>query len=165
MSEEKIQLFSRILLENNAKMSREQDLKNLCESEEEYEGIIPELVKRFTSLGLSLVRTQFHGERYYVLTTPGKDDLMTPNMYATLGLLIALYNDLGADIPYSQVQDIFKEVWTDIEALIKVNYLEHTVNHERDILEITPLGKGAFKNVIKSLELKEFLNLSTEKEE
>jgi len=165
MSEDKIQLFSRILLENNARMSREQDLKNLCESEEEYETIIPELVKRFTSLGISLVRTQFHGERYYVLTTPGKDDIMTPNMYATLGLLIALYNDVGADIPFSQVQDIFKEVWGDIEALLKVNYLERTNIHERDLLEITPLGKGAFKNVIKSLELKEFFDLSAKAEE
>ncbi len=38
--EEKIQLIARMLIESKNKMTKEQDLRNLCDSDEEYEEVI-----------------------------------------------------------------------------------------------------------------------------
>ena len=141
------------------KLTKEQDLRNLCDSDEEYEEVIKELVRRFSSLGVSVVRTQYHGDRYYVLSTPGKDDAVSINMYGTLSLIVAVFNDLGMDLSLDQLKDIFSEVWEDIENLIQINYLQISKEKEKEMLKITPLGKAALKNVLKTLELKDFIPL------
>ena len=146
--------LSRILLQNQNGMVKELDIRNLCSSDEEYSQIIPQLVKNFKNLGLSLIRSKFQGDRYYVLTTPGKDSKITPSMYGTMALLIATINEVGNNLKLSEMKQIFKDVWQDIESLLSIEYLAliNTKNGEK--IEITPLGKGAFKNIMKDLNLK-----------
>lgn len=161
----KIQRFSRLLLENPNQMTKEQDLKNLCENEDEFDEILPEIVARFNKLGISLVRTVFHQEKYFVLTSPGKDDKVSPSMYGILGLLAATFNSLGANLSLNQLKDLFHEVWNDIEQLVTVHYLEIVSNGTTETLEITPIGKAALKNILKGFDLKEFIKLEEAKNE
>jgi hypothetical protein len=142
---DKITQLSRILLLNEKKMAREQDLTNLAGTVEELEELIPELTNRFNGLGLSLVRTKFQGERYYVLTAPGKDEKLSPKMYGTLAILIATFNDLGSDLPVQELKPIFNELWDEVEQLKTMNYLMQWINDGIEVLTATPLGKIRFK--------------------
>ncbi|WP_371806571.1 hypothetical protein [Candidatus Lokiarchaeum ossiferum] len=151
--------LSRILLQNQTGMVKEQDVRNLCSSNEEYSQIIPQLVSDFKNLGLSLIRTKFQGDRYFVVTTPGKDSRITPSMYGTMALLIATANEIGNDLDVAKMKKIFKNVWSDVESLITLEYLSLQETKGGEKIEITPIGKGAFKNIMKDLNLKTVSNL------
>ncbi len=159
VNEQLIARLSRILLQNQTGMVKEHDLRNLCASEEEYTQIIPQIVKDFKNLGLSLIRTKFQGERYYVLTTPGKDSKITPSMYGAMALIIATVNEIGNNLLVSELKAIFKNVWSDIESLLSIDYLRIVKTKDGEKIEITPLGKGAFKNIMKDLNLKKLTEL------
>lgn len=152
-----LQQISRLIIQNKKKIVNERDIINLCSDEEEYKRIIPVLVHNFKLIGFSLIRTTFQGKRYFVLTTPGKDDIVSPSMYGTLGLIIALYNDVGREIELIKIKQIFKELWDEIEELITHNYLQISKDKGTDILTITPIGKAAFKNILKELNLPKIL--------
>ena len=106
-----LQQISRLIIQNKKKIVNERDIINLCSNEEEYKKMIPVLVQNFKLIGFSLIRTTFQGKRYFVLTTPGKDDIISPSMYGTLGLIISLYNEVGRDIELIKIKQIFKELW------------------------------------------------------
>lgn len=154
VNEQLIARLSRILLQNQTGMVKEQDIRNLCSSNEEYSQVIPQLVTDFNNLGLSLIRTKFQGDRYYVLTTPGKDSQITPSMYGTMALLIATTNEIGNELKVAEMKQIFKNVWKDVESLVTMEYLAVHDTKDGEKIEITPLGKGAFKNIMKDLNLK-----------
>lgn len=158
--DEIITQLSRLLLLNEKRMAREQDLVNLTGSVDILEEIIPELTTRFHSLGLSLVRTKFQGDRYYVLTAPGKDEKISPKMYGTLAILIATFNDLGSELSVQELKQIFEEIWEEIEQLITMNYLIQYSNNGVECLTVTPLGKAVFKNISKELDLKKIFTLT-----
>ncbi|MHA1474179.1 MAG: hypothetical protein ACTSPA_07105 [Promethearchaeota archaeon] len=153
-----LQQISRLIIQNKKKIVNERDIINLCSDEEEYKRIIPILVQNFKLIGFSLIRTTFQGKRFFVLTTPGKDDIISPSMYGTLGLIIALYNDVGREIELSIIKQIFKELWDEVEELITHNYLQITQDKGTDKISITPIGKAAFKNVLKGLNLPKILS-------
>ncbi len=153
-----MQQLSRLIVQNKNKVINERDIINLCSDEEEYNRIIPVLVQNFKLIGFSLIRTTFQGKRYFVLTTPGKDDIISPSMYGTLGLIIALHNEVGRDIKLIKIKQIFKELWDEVEELIKHNYLQISKNKGTDTLTITPIGKAAFKNILKDLNLPKILS-------
>ena len=152
-----LQQISRLIIQNKKKIVSERDIINLCLNDEEYKEIIPILVQNFKLIGFSLIRTTFQGKRYFVLTTPGKDDIISPSMYGTLGLIIALYNEVGREIELIKIKQIFKELWDEVEELIKHNYLQISKNKGSEILTITPIGKAAFKNILKDLNLPKIL--------
>ncbi len=159
VDEEKILKLSQILLSNQKSMIKEQDIINLCENDEEYKEIIPHLVKNFQNIGVSLIRTSYQGKRYFVLTIGGKDQNITPSMYGTMALLVSLYNEVGEDVSLKELKKLFSNVWSDIEALISANYLHITKDEPDEKIEITPIGKGAFKNIIKELNIKKILEI------
>ena len=152
-----LQQISRLIIQNKKKIVNERDIINLCSDEEEYKKIIPALVQNFKLIGFSLIRTTFQGERYFVLTTPGKDDAISPSMYGTLGLIIALYNEVGRNIELIKIKQIFKELWDEVEELITHNYLQISKDKGTEIITITPIGKAAFKNILKDLNLPKIL--------
>ena len=154
------QQLSRLLIQNKKKMINERDIINLCSNEEEYNEVIPILVKNFKLIGFSLIRTTYQGNRYLVLTSAGKDDKISPSMYGVLGLIIALYNEIGHDIEITKIKNIFSDLWDDIEELMSQNYLEIINNRGMDILAITPIGKAAFKNILKDLNLPTLLSIA-----
>jgi len=153
-----LQQISRLIIKNKKKIVKERDIINLCSDEEEYKRIIPVLVQNFKLIGFSLIRTTFQGKRYFVLTTPGKDDAISPSMYGALGLIIALYNEVGRNIELTKIKQIFKELWDEVEELITHNYLQISKDKGIDILTITPIGKAAFKNILKELNLPKILS-------
>lgn len=153
-----LQQISRLIIQNKKKIVNERDIINLCSDEEEYKRIIPILVQNFKLIGFSLIRTTFQGKRFFILTTPGKDDVISPSMYGTLGLIIALYNDVGREIELIKFKKIFKELWDEIEELITHNYLQIIQDKGTDKISITPIGKAAFKNILKDLNLPKILS-------
>jgi len=153
-----LQQISRLIIQNKKKIVNERDIINLCSDEEEYKKMIPVLVQNFKLIGFSLIRTTFQGKRYFVLTTPGKDDAISPSMYGTLGLIIALNNEVGRDIELTKIKQIFKELWDEVEELITHNYLQISKDKGTDILTITPIGKAAFKNILRELNLPKILS-------
>ena len=163
VTEINISRLSQFILQNKLGMIREQDLQNLCASPEEFVQIIPQLIKNFQAIGLSLARTTFKGEKYFVLTSPGKDSSISPSMYGTLALILTLFNEIGTlttGIPLEQMRKLFHEVWSDVEQLMNANYLQvDPALHEEHLL-ITPLGKAAFKNIAKNLNFKELIDFS-----
>ena len=152
-----LQQISRLIIQNKKKIVNERDIINLCSNDEEYKEIIPILVQNFKLIGFSLIRTTFQGKRYFVLTTPGKDDIISPSMYGTLGLIIALYNEVGREIELSNIKQIFKELWNEVEELITHNYLQISKDKGSETVSITPIGKAAFKNILKDLNLPKIL--------
>ena len=153
-----LQQISRLIIQNKKKIVKERDIINLCSDDEEYKRIIPVLVQNFKLIGFSLIRTTFQGKRYFVLTTPGKDDAISPSMYGTLGLIIALYNEVGRNIELTKIKQIFKELWDEVEELITHNYLQISKDKGTEIITITPIGKAAFKNILKELNLPKILS-------
>ena len=153
-----LQQISRLIIQNKKKIVNERDIINLCSNDEEYKEMIPILVQNFKLIGFSLIRTTFQGKRYFVLTTPGKDDIISPSMYGTLGLIIALYNEVGREIELNKIKQIFKELWDEVEELIKHNYLQISKDKGTEIITVTPIGKAAFKNILKEFNLPKILS-------
>ena len=149
--------ISQFLLQSEKGMIREQDIRNLCGSDEEYETLIIDLVSHFENLGIGLIRTIFDNERFYVLTIPGKDEKILPSMYGVLALLFALYTELGTDMTRTELHGLFQETWDDIEGLVSANYLQINTRDQQEYVMITPIGKAALKNIVKELNIKKIL--------
>lgn len=160
VNETNINRLSQVILQG--RMIRQQDLQNLCSSAEEFVQTIPELIKNFQAIGLSLARTTFKGDKYFILTSPGKDPSISPSMYGTLALILTMYNEIGSDLPVEQMRKLFQEVWSDVEQLMDANYLQVDSTQQEEHLLITPMGKAAFKNIVKNLKFKELIDFSFE---
>ena len=163
VTETTIHRLSQFILQNKIGMIRQEDLQNLCPSAEEFAQTIPELIKNFQAIGLSLARTSFKGEKYFVLTSPGKDPSISPSMYGTLALLFTMATEIGAlttGMLVGQMRKLFKEVWGDVEQLLEANYLQIDSTQKEEFLLITPIGKAAFKNIAKNLSFEELIDFS-----
>lgn len=152
-----------LVLQHPKGMIREQDIENICENEEQFLNIIPEVVKNFQQIGLSLVRTTYQNDRFYVLTSSGKDEFVSPSMYGALGLVIGIVNEIGSDLDLPTAKRLFQEIWSDIQALIEQNYLQIQLENGKEFLRISPIGKASFKTVIKEMDLKKIFSLLPEK--
>ena len=149
--------ITQVLLQNKQGMVKESDLINISGSEDDFKRNIKSIIKDLQSLGFSLSRTTFGDAKYYVLTTPGKAENISPSMYGALGLIIATFNEIGDKIPLLELKKTFKNVWQSVEQLIENNYLQVKIENGQDYLKITPVGKASFKNVLKSLTLKDII--------
>lgn len=156
-NEKKIQKICQIILQSENPLIKESDLLNLIGSEG-FTDAIRQTVQQFQNLGLSLIRTTYLGEKYYVLTGPGKDEKVSPSMYGILVCLLALYNELGNNIELLEVKKIFKDMWDEVQVLMELNYLAQNEENGVKILELTPIGKAACKNIAKDVNLKNLLS-------
>ncbi|MFX0073157.1 MAG: hypothetical protein ACFFAO_18925 [Candidatus Hermodarchaeota archaeon] len=155
--EEKVRLITKIILTNQQKMIREEDIKNLCDKFD-FEEIINNVYGNLQKVGFELITTKFLEQKYYVLTTEGKDDNITPSQYGTLALILALSKEIDENIKLSDLKEIFSDVWeSDVEFLISQDYLRKIDIEGLDIVKVTPLGKAIMKNVIENLQLKNLL--------
>ena len=97
-------------------------------------------------------------QTFYILTSEGKDDNVTPSQYGTLALIVALSKEVDENIKTEDLKDIFSNVWdTDIKFLIENDYIR--TFDELGITKVAPLGKAIMKNIIADLKLKNLLNL------
>ena len=150
-----IEKFAQYLLSSEKRYVREQDLLNFCESKNQFVAIIKELRALFSKLGISLIRTTYGKDRYYVLTRPGKETDLSAELYGVLTLLLATYNELGKDITLDEIKQLFNQGWSYIEQLIEKGYLGIVERNSNKYLELTPVAKAIFKDVAKSLKLKD----------
>ena len=159
MDEQKIQQVSRLILQNKSGMVQEQDIINLFPNTDEYAEAIKQIVFRYRQIGLSLVRTDFKGKKYYVVSSPGKDDQISPAMYGALGIIVAMYNELGTVVSISKLKEVLSDVWNEIELLQEANYLEeHEENGEKKLI-LTPLAKAATQKIAGGLKIRDFIDL------
>ena len=149
--------ITKIILTNPQKVIREEDLRNLSR-EFNFEQIMSDVYLNLRNVGFELIKTKFLEQQYYILTSDGKDDNITPSQYGILALIIALSKEVDENIKIEDLREIFVELWeSDVQLLINKDYLR--VFDELGIIKVTPLGKATMKNVIKDLQLQNLLNL------
>ena len=158
--EEVVRKITKIIVTNPQKMIREEDLKNLSK-ELNFEVIMSEIYVNLQNIGFELIKTTFLEQRFYILTSGGKDDNVTPSQYGTLALIIALGKEVDENIKIEDLKEIFTEIWdTDIQFLIDNDYLRKF--EELGIIKVAPLGKAIMKNIIGDINLKNLLELFRE---
>ncbi|MHA1294623.1 MAG: hypothetical protein ACTSQJ_18455, partial [Promethearchaeota archaeon] len=65
----------------------------------------------------------------------------------------------------SDLKEMFEDVWTsDVEFLIKEDYLRKIKLNNLDIIKVTPLGKAIMKNIIQDLKIKKLFEVFKDKE-
>ncbi len=148
---------TRLILTNPQKIIREEDLRNLSE-DFSFEEIMSEVYLNLTNVGFELIKTKFLDQQYYILTSDGKDDNITPSQYGILALIIALSKEIDENIKIEDLKDMFSELWeNDVQFLIENDYLR--VFDEFGIIKVTPQGKATMKNIIQDLQLQNLLNV------
>ncbi|MBY8978985.1 MAG: hypothetical protein KGD72_01225 [Candidatus Lokiarchaeota archaeon] len=161
--EEIVKNIAKIILTSPQKMIREEDLLILTKNLD-FEQVINAVYSNLKNVGFEFIKSKFLDQNYYILTSEGKDDRVTPSQYGTLVLILALSKELDDNLDMDDLKDIFKEVWnTDMKFLIENDYLRKI--EDQNILKITPLGKALLKNIIKDIELKNLLEAFKRKKE
>ena len=154
-----VRKITKLILTNQQKMLRDEDLKNLCEGSN-FDQIINEVYLNLKKVGFELITTKFLDQKYFVLTSEGKDDNITPSQYGTLALIAALSKEVDENIKVDDLKEIFSEVWTsDVKLLIENDYLRKISIGDLELVKITPLGKAALKNIIQNIQLKNLLEV------
>lgn len=154
-----VRKITKLILTNQQKMLRDEDLKNLCEGSN-FDQIINEVYLNLKKVGFELITTKFLDQKYFVLTSEGKDDNITPSQYGTLALIVALSKEVDENIKVDDLKEIFSEVWTsDVKFLIENDYLRKISIGDLELVKITPLGKAALKNIIQNIQLKNLLEV------
>lgn len=157
---ETIRNITKLILTNPQKIIREEDLKNLSK-DFNFEEIMSDVYLNLRNVGLDLIKTTFLEQKYYILTSEGKDDNITPSQYGTLALIIALSKEVDENIKIEDLKEIFEEAWdTDVQFLIDNDYIRKF--DELGIIKISPLGKAIMKNIIMDIDLKNLLNFFLE---
>ncbi|MFW9881509.1 MAG: hypothetical protein ACFFG0_51245 [Candidatus Thorarchaeota archaeon] len=158
--EDTIRNITKIILVNPQKMIREEDLKTLCKNFD-FDLIMSEIYLKLKDIGFELIKTTFLEQTFYILTSEGKDDTVTPSQYGTLALILALSKEVDENMKIEDLKEIFHEVWdTDIKFLINNDYLRKF--DEIGIIKVAPLGKAIMKNIIRDIRLKNLLDVFRE---
>jgi len=159
--EETVKNVTKIILTSPQRMIREEDLKNLCK-DFDFEQVISDVYVNLKNVGLDFFSSKFLDQKFYILTSEGKDDNVTPSQYGTLALILTLSKEVDENIQIDDLKDIFSDVWnSDVQYLIDNDFLRE--NEELNLIKVTPLGKAALKNIIDDLKLKNLLNIFQEK--
>lgn len=152
-----IKNITKLILTNPQKIIREEDLRNLSKNFN-FDEILNEVYLNLRNVGFELIKTKFIDQEFYILTSDGKDDNITPSQYGILALIIALGKEIDEHIKIDDLKEIFNELWdTDVQFLINNDYLR--MFDDLGVIQVTPLGKATMKNIIKDLQLKNLLNI------
>ncbi|GAG03923.1 unnamed protein product [marine sediment metagenome] len=152
-----IKIITKLILTNQQKVIREEDLKNLSKGFD-FEKIMSEVYLSLKKVGFELIKTNFMEQKFYILTSDGKDDNITPSQYGTLALIIALSKEVDENIKINDLKEIFGDIWSnEIQFLINNNFLREF--DDLGIIRVSPLGKAAMKNIYKDLKLIDLLNV------
>jgi len=158
--EDMVKNLTKIILVNPQKMIREEDLKTLSK-DFDFDLVMSEIYMKLKDIGFELIKTKFLEQSFYILTSEGKDDNVTPSQYGTLALILALSKEVDENIKIEDLKEIFHEIWdTDIQFLINNDYLRKF--DELGIIKVAPLGKAIMKNIIGDIRLKNLLDVFKE---
>ncbi|MFX1571306.1 MAG: hypothetical protein ACFFB0_01020 [Promethearchaeota archaeon] len=159
-NKEIIKTITKMILTNPQKIIREEDLKNLSK-ELNFEQVMSEVYVNLKSIGFELIKTKFLEQTFYILTSEGKDDDVTPSQYGVLALIVAFSKELDDNMKIEDLKEIFANVWdTDIQFLLDNDYLRKF--EDLGIIKVAPLGKATMKNIIKEIKLKNLISIFKE---
>jgi hypothetical protein len=157
--EETVKLITKLILTQPQKMIREEDLQNLSKKFN-FEKIMSNIYLNLKKVGFEFIKSKFLSDTYYILTSEGKDDMISPSQYGTLALLIAMSKEVDDNLKIKDLKEIFSEVWeSDVEFLLKNDYLRKI--EDLGAIVVSPLGKALMKNIIQDLDLKNLLDIFT----
>jgi len=154
-----VKKITRLILTNEQKMIREEDLINICDESLDFDQVINEIYDNLKNVGLELIVSTFLEERYYILTSEGIDDDISPSQYGTLALILALSKEIDNNLKLNDAKQIFSKVWKDVEFLLENDYIQKISIKNLEIIKINPLGKALMKNIIQDLKLKNLLEV------
>lgn len=158
--EENIKKITRLILTNDQKMIREEDLINLCDDSLDFNRVINNVYDNLKQVGLELIITNYLDEKYYILTSEGKEDKVSPSQYGALALLGALSKEVDENLKLSDVKEIFSRVWdSDIQFLLEHDYIRKVKINNLQFIKIAPLGKALLKNILPDLKLDNLLKI------
>ena len=158
--EEVVRNITKIVLTNPQKMIREEDLKNLSKNFN-FDTVMSDIYVKLKTIGFELIKTTFLEQKFYILTSEGKDDNVTPSQYGTLALIVALSKEVDENIKIEDLKEIFTDTWdSDIQFLVDNDYLRRF--EELGIIKVAPLGKAIMKNIIRDIQLKNLLEVFKE---
>lgn len=154
-----IREIAKLILTNKKKMVKEEDLIRLYDkSNSDFDETFKALYEQFNKLGFELIKSEFQGNNYYVLTSEGKDDNITPSQYGSLALIAALSKEVNENIKIEDIKEIFKDQWNlDIKFLIDNDFLRKI--DDLGIVKITPIGKAILKEILPDLSLDSLLDI------
>ena len=154
-----IREIAKLILTNEKKMVKEEDLIRLYDkSTSDFDETFKALYEQFNKLGFELIKSEFQGNNYYVLTSEGKDDKITPSQYGSLALIAALSKEVNENIKIEDIKEIFKDQWNlDIKFLIENDFLRKI--EDLGIVKITPIGKAILKEILPDLSLDTLLDI------
>ena len=151
---------TKIILTNPLKMIREEDIRNLCK-DYDFDTIISNIYTNLQSVGFELITSKFMDQNFYIVTSEGKDDKITPSQYGVLALILGFSKEVDENIKIEDLKDLFSDLWdSDVKYLIENDYLREF--SDLGIIKITPSGKAIFKNIIQNLTLKDLLKIFEE---
>ncbi len=160
INQQDITKITKIILTNKQKIIREDDLQNLVDSSYDFNEVINIIYANLKEVGFELITTTFLDQKYYILTSDGKDDNITPIQYGILAILFALSKEIDENLKLNDIKDIFLQVWdSDVKYLIENDYLRKLSIDNLEIIKITPLGKALLKNIHKDLQLKNLIDI------
>jgi len=155
--ENTVRKITKLILTNPQKLIREEDLRTLS-SDQNFDDLISKVYTNLQNVGFELIKTKFFDQSFYVLTTDGMDDTISPSQYGILALITALSKELEENLPIKDIKELFSDVWdSDVKFLIDNDYLRE--NEDLATIRVTPLGKAILKNIIQDLRLKNLLNV------
>jgi predicted transcriptional regulator len=157
--EDTVRKISKMILINEHKMVREEDLIQLCPESINFDQVINHTYQNLIEMGFELITSTFLDQKYYILTSEGKDDDITPTQYGILAMFLALSKEVDENLKYSDMKKIFSEVWDNVELLIEKDFIRKISIRSTEILKMTPLGKALLKNVIQNINLKTLLDV------
>jgi chromosome segregation and condensation protein ScpB len=158
--EENVKKITRLILTNEQKMIREEDLINMCDDSLDFSRVINKIYENLKQVGLELIITNYLEEKYYILTSEGKEDKISPSQYGTLALLGALSKEVDENLKLSDVKEIFSRVWdSDIHFLLENDYIRKVSINDLQMIKIAPLGKALLKNILPDLKLQNLLKV------
>lgn len=157
---ENVKKMTRLILTNKQKMIREEDLLNICDESLEFTQIINQVYESLKEVGLELIITNYLDEKYYILTSEGKEDKISPSQYGTLALIGALSKEVDENLKLSDLKDIFSKIWdTDIKFLLENDYIRKITINNLQLIKVAPLGKALLKNILQDLQLQNLLKV------
>ncbi|MFW9773360.1 MAG: hypothetical protein ACFFEO_14520 [Candidatus Thorarchaeota archaeon] len=149
--------ITKLILTNPQNLIREEDLKNLSK-DANFDEVMSEIYLNLKNIGFELIKTKFLEQNFYILTSEGKDDDITPSQYGALALIVALSKEVEENLKIDDLKEIFSDLWeTDIQKLITKDYLRQF--NDLGIIKVAPMGKAIMKNIIMDLKLKNLLDV------
>ncbi|MHA1734424.1 MAG: hypothetical protein ACTSU5_20995 [Promethearchaeota archaeon] len=124
----------------------EKELVDLCGGEDTLKKLLPKLSSNLRRVGLDLVRTNYQGEKIYMLSIPSEGTPLDPELFGKFVCLAVLIQEHGKDFSAEELEEIFPGFEKDFRTLEGEKFLTVEKNGERITLELGPVGKVAIKD-------------------